>query len=408
MKSILIKHVLLDGRKTNILIQGNRFANLSAPSDTEADKVIEAEGKAVLPPFYNTHTHAAMVLLRGYAEDMNLQTWLEKYIWPREDSLTAEDIKLGSRLACLEMIKSGTVFFSDMYFDIEGTIDVVDKMGMRASIGVTFMDSHSKGMRDAKKSLIREWKDIDGGRITLSAAPHAIYTVSGDNFRSAANCAREKGMKIITHLCETATEVENCIKAHGCTPVEYLDKLGILSDDVIAAHCVHLTENDIRILSERGVYVSHCPASNMKLSSGRFNYEKSGLLKMTLGTDGASSNNNLDMREEMKLATFYAKSNGSPENLPAEEVFRWATRNGAQAFGIDAGVIAEGKLADCILINLDDPKMIPLFNLTANWVYSADSSVIDTVICNGRVIMENRHVDGEEEIIQAVKSRWKI
>ncbi|MCQ2158923.1 MAG: amidohydrolase family protein, partial [Bacteroidales bacterium] len=213
---------------------------------------------------------------------------------------------------------------------------------------------------------------------------------------------------IITHLCETKTEVDDCLKAHGCTPVEYLDSLGILGDDVIAAHCVHLTDNDIRILSERGVYVAHCPASNMKLGSGRFNYEKSGELKMTLGTDGASSNNNLDMREEMKLAAFYAKSSGNPETLPASEVLKWATYNGAKAFGIDAGEIAEGKLADCILVNLDDPKMVPCFNLTANWVYSADSSMIDTVICNGKVIMEHRHVPGEEDIIEAVKSRWKV
>ena len=408
MKTLLIKNVLLDGSKTNILIQDNIFANLNAPSDATADTVIEAEGKAILPPFYNTHTHAAMTLLRGYAEDMNLDKWLHDYIWPREDKLTAEDIRLGSQLACLEMIKSGTVFFTDMYFDIEGTIDVVDKMGMRAAIGVTFMDYHPKGVRDAKKSLIRNWEDIDGGRITLVAAPHAIYTVNGENFKCAVRCAREKGLRIITHLSETESEVQDCIKANGMSPVEYLDSLGVLGPDLVAAHCVHISDKDIDILRERGVNLSHCPASNMKLGSGRFPYEKVGGLNVTLGTDGASSNNNLDMREEMKLAAFYAKSLGNTELLSAKEVFDWATVNGAKAFGIDAGVIAKGKLADCILVRLDDPKMTPCYNIIANWVYSADSSLVDTVICNGKIIMQDRHVPGEEEILEAVNSKWKI
>jgi len=407
MASILIKNVLLDGKNTNILIEENRFSSLSAPADAVADKVIDATGKAILPPFYNTHTHAAMSLLRGYADDMPLFKWLSEYIWPYEDTLTSEDIYLGSRLAILEMIKSGTVFFNDMYWDLPQTIKAIDEMGVRACLGVTFLNNHPQVMREEKVAYMREFKDPTGGRVSIAAAPHAIYTADEGQLRLASTTARELGLKIHIHLSETAKEVEDCIKEHGTTPVRYLDSIGFLGPDVIAAHVVHVDDEELAILKDRGVTIAHCPCSNMKLGSGIFRYDaviKSGV-KVTLATDGDSSNNNLDMREEMKFAALLAKSSGNPELLPAGDVLGWATVNGAQAFGIDAGRIAEGALADALLVDLNTPKMAPCHNLVSNWVYAADSSAIDTVICDGRVIMEGHHVPGEEEILEAVARR---
>lgn len=391
MKTLLIKNVLLKDRKTDILVADGRFKSLCAPEGTRADETLDAEGTAILPPFYNTHTHAAMSLLRGYADDMPLQKWLQDYIWPYENKMTAQDIREGSRLAVREMIRTGTVFFSDMYFEIDQTIAVVQEFGIRAAIGVTFVDSHSKSQQADKLDMLRQWVDPSGGLITLTVAPHAIYTVSPDLLVKCADTARSLGLKLHIHLSETRQEVEDCLRAHGTTPVRYLDSLGFLGPDVIAAHVVHVDEEEAAILASRGVTIAHCPCSNMKLASGIFPYKllhEAGC-RITLGTDGDSSNNNLDMREEMKFAALLAKvSSGDPEVLPAAEALEMATRSGAEAFGLDAGVIREGALADALLVRLDDPRMQPCHNLVSNWVYAAGSSCIDCVICNGRIVMK--------------------
>lgn len=399
--NLLIKNVLLGTGRTNILIEDGRFSKIGVPSDFSATEVIDAEGLAILPAFYNTHNHAAMSLLRGYADDMPLQKWLQEYIWPYEDKLTADDIERGSELALREMISGGSVFFNDMYFEIERTIGLVDRMGTRACIGITVMENHSLAVEDQKRDFVDHFVDPTGGRIQLAIAPHAIYTVGREKLIRSAEWARNKGLKLHIHLSETAGEVESCLKEHGMTPVRYLDSIGFLGNDVVAAHCVHIDEEEWDILAERGVTVSHCPCSNMKLGSGRFPYElaiRSGA-RITLGTDGCSSNNNLDMREEMKFASLLAKcvsvssdgtmsNTGDPTLLPAETVMEWATVNGARAFGIDAGEIAEGKVADCILVDLGAERMNPCHNLVSNWVYSASSDCVRTVICDGKIIMK--------------------
>ena len=387
-RTILLRNVSHEGRVCSILISDGRFADLDAPSDTPADKTVEAEGMAILPALYNTHNHAAMTLLRGYADDMPLEQWLQDYVWPFEDKLGPEDIRRGSDIAVKEMLSSGSVFFSDMYFDIEETIKAVHESGMRAAIGITVMENHSKSVEEQKMQFVRDWKDPSGGRIQLVMAPHSVYTVGPDKLRRSAAFARKNGLRLHIHLSETRTEVENCIRDHGTTPVRYLDSLGFLGPDVIAAHCVHVDAEEWKILAERGVTVSHCPCSNMKLGSGRFPYElalESGC-RLTLGTDGASSNSNLDLREEMKFAALLAKVNGDPALLPAAEIFRWATVNGAEAFGIDAGEIARGKLADAVLVDLGQSRMQPCHNLISNYVYSADSSVVRCVLCDGQII----------------------
>ena len=387
-QSILLKAVLLGPKRCNILVRDGRFADLDAPEETPADKVIDAEGMAILPALYNTHNHAAMTLMRGYADDMPLEQWLQEYVWPFEDKLTAADIRRGSDIAVREMAASGSVFFSDMYFEIEETIKAVEESGMRAAIGITVMENHSKSLEEQKMQFVLDWKDPTGGRIQLVMAPHSVYTVGPDKLKRSATFARANGLRLHIHVAETRTEVENCIRDHGTTPVRYLDSLGFLGPDVIAAHCVHVDAEEWKILAARGVTVAHCPCSNMKLGSGRFPYElaiDSGC-RITIGTDGVSSNNNLDMREEMKFAALLAKVNGDPSLLPASEVFRWATRNGAEAFGIDAGEVAVGKLADAILVDLGRSSMQPCHNLISNYVYSADSSVVRCVLCDGQII----------------------
>ena len=204
---ILIKNVLLNNRKVNILVRNGRFECLDAAPGTVAEKELDADGCAVLPAFYNTHTHAAMTLLRGYGDDNPLNVWLQEYVWPYEDKLTAEDIRRGSEMACREMISTGTVFFNDMYFDIDGTMDEVDKAGMRASIGITIMDNHSKAVSDEKARIIRDWKDR--GNLTLAVAPHAIYTVGRERLIASARLARENGRKLhisqkLPRRCKTA------------------------------------------------------------------------------------------------------------------------------------------------------------------------------------------------------------
>jgi len=386
MNTILLKNVILDNRKTSVLIEGNQIKATDAPATLPADTVIDAEGLAILPAFYNMHTHAAMNLLRGYADDMPLMKWLTEYIWPYEAKLTPEDIRKGSKIAIDEMISTGSVFFNDMYFEVEQTIDEVNKAGTRAAIGITVMENHSKAVEEEKWSFVRNWQDPTGGRIQLVIAPHAIYTVGPEKLKRSAAFARDNGLKLHIHVSETKTEVEDCIKQHGMTPVRYLDSIGFLGPDVIAAHCVWLDKEEWDIMAERGVTVAHNPCSNMKLGSGRFPYElaiASGA-RITIGTDGSSSNNNLDMREECKFAALLAKVEGDPTLLPASEALKWATLNGAEAFGVNGGIIAPGKVADFILLDLNTPKMQPCFNVVSNWVYAADSSAIHSVWCDGQ------------------------
>ncbi len=414
MNSVLLKSVLHRNEKSDILIRGNRFEKIAPHIDApERTRILDCSGKAILPPFYNGHTHAAMTLLRGYADDLPLFDWLSEWIWPMEAHLTPEDIYHGSRLAILEMIKSGTVFFADMYWHREETIRAAEEMGIRATIGVTFADSLMSADAFEKNIHYLRQTRIHSERIRLAVMPHAIYTVGAENFKRLFALAEELGLIFHTHLSETEKEVADCLQKYGQTPVKFLDSLGVLSPETILAHGVHLTAEDIEIIRERGVTVVHNPASNMKLSSGVLNLPeliRSGV-KLALGTDGASSSNSLDMREAMKLAAFLAKLHYGSDRVSSETVFEIATHGGAGAYGIDAGRIEEGKLADALLLNLSNERLIPNHNLIPNWVYAAGSEAIDSVICDGKFLMENRVVEGEAEIIAsaqvAAEGLWK-
>jgi len=409
MSKIVLKSVMFQGKIRDILISGKRFAKVERPlnaKDLDKAEIIDCSGLAILPPFYNGHCHAAMTLLRGFADDMPLQEWLQNHIWPFEGKMTPKDIEIGSRLAVLEMIKSGTVFFADMYWHREQTMKVVKEMGIRATIGVTFAQGlMSDEAIENNFKFIRDHR-FESERVALAVMPHSPYMVGEALFKRCAKVAREEEMILHTHLAETKKEVADCKKQYGCTPVELMDRYTVLGGNFVAAHCVHMNDEDMTLMADSSSAAILNPCSNLKLSSGIPKIPKmleSGML-VGIGTDGASSNNNLDMHEEMKLTSLLTKVSSGAEKLPAEEVLKMATSNVAIAYGVPAGVIAEGFLADALLVDLKNERLNPCHNLVSNWVYAADSSSIHSVICNGKFVMKNRHVDGEEDIVREAEA----
>lgn len=410
---VLIKNVMLGGALTDVLIEGNRFKSIDVGLAADDAQVLDGSGKAIVPSFVNGHTHASMTLLRGYADDLELHDWLTNYIWPLEAKMTEEDIYHGARLACLEMIKSGTTCFNDMYWHYHGTARAVEESGIRAVLSSVFIDFNDPD-RAAKEqetaTRLREESQCYSDRIRFALGPHAIYTVSKESLLWAKSFAREHGLKIHIHLSETDKEVQDCIEAHGVRPVEWLNQIGFLGPELIAAHVIHVNDDEIALLAEHDVKVVHNPVSNMKLVSGRFPYRriKEAGIDIALGTDGCSSNNNLCMFDEMKTAALHAKlTHGDPTVMPAEEVYAMATDLGANALGLDCGKVAEGMLADCLLVDLANPRLAPGYQLVDDLVYSADSSCVDTVICDGKILMQNGVVDGEEEIVAEARAYAK-
>lgn len=405
MRKILLKDVILAGKKTDILITGDRISGIGNFREELPEKTVECHGKkAVFPAFYNHHAHMAMTLMRGAADDHELFRWLNEVIWPAEKNLTEEAVYWGTRLGILEMIRSGCVYFNDMYWCQLGAVKAIEDSGVRGCIGLLNLSNGGENDPRLHNRQLWERREDLGERITLSLAPHAIYTVPEEELKKTAEDSQKYSLPIHIHASETLREVEECRKAHnGLTPIAYLDKLGLLHEKTFLAHAIHLTDEDFAIVKEKRCILVHMPISNMKLASGAFRMDKAlkSSCRIALGTDGASSNNNLSMLEEMKFAALLAKhSSGDPELLKAEEIFHIATGEGAGFAGVDAGKIAEGKKADLFLADLESPLLTPGYNLISDLVYSADTSVIDTVFCNGKILMENRIIPGEEEIIQ--------
>ena len=378
-------------------------AGLSFP----ADKILDGSRKAVIPGFVNAHTHAAMTLFRGFGDDMPLMPWLEQKIWPNEAKMTREDVYWGAKLACLEMIKSGTTTFFDMYQRPRVTADVTEEMGLRGIIaGVCFDGFDKEEAEKCKRHNERLIQDVDNysKRVRFSIGPHAIYTVSGELLKWAHQFAMEHQIPIHLHLAETEGEVKDSLDRFGLTPVRYLYELGVLSPRLIIAHGIYIDDDELRMLADHEVKVVHNPASNMKLASGmHFKFKEMRQLGITvgLGTDGCSSSNNLDMIEAMKLASLLGKAwRKDPEALTANEMLQAATAEGAVMFGLKAGQIKEGYLADLCLIDLNTPAFTPNFNFVSNLVYAANGSCVDTVICDGKILMENKKVPGEDEIME--------
>ncbi len=410
--SILIAGVLLNGKTVDIFISADgKIEDLSENTRTvhrsDAEFIIDASGKIALPGLVNTHTHAAMTLLRGYADDMHLHEWLTEKIWPLEAHLTGEDVYWGTKLACLEMIKSGTVAFNDMYFFMEDAARAVDETGMKAVLSHGFIDFGNEEKRDSEiastKKLISYIKSMNNPRIKGAVGPHAPYTVSKDALEWCSAYSEEEDIKLHIHLSETEKEVNDCINEHAMRPAELLDKCNCLSSRTIAAHCCWLDEKECRILGKKGVHVSHNPASNMKLAVNRampYQWLKDAGANVTLGTDGCSSNNNLDLSEEMKTAALLQKFYWNSDTLlPAGETLAMATSAGKKALGFGNGRIEQGEAADIILIDRNCACMTPLHNPVSNVVYSCNGNAVNTVICDGRVLMSEREVPGEEEIL---------
>ena len=407
MSGILLKEVRLEGKVCDVLIEGRRFSRIAEHIAAPDAQRIECGGKlAIVPPFQNMHSHLAMTLLRGYADDLELFEWLEKHIWPAEAKLSQDDVYWGTRLALLEMIRSGSVFVNDMYWHQGATLRAVEEMGLRAAIGFMYICVPGGGVLESNRQAneeLREQAQNRSARISLTHAPHAIYTVNEKTLLEIGEKARAEDAVLHIHAAETLREVRQCQAEHGKSPVAYLHGLGLLGPKTVLAHCTHLSDEDIGLISDSGSTIAHNPVSNMKLCSGLFRFQDAlqAGCRIGIGTDGCASNNNLSMLDEMKFAALSAKvQSGNPEAGKAEEVFRAATQAACQCFDIDAGEIAVGKLADAVLLRLQEPSMLGDYNLRANLVYSADSRVVDTTICDGKILMLHGEIPGEEEILE--------
>ena len=403
---ILIKDVLLDGGKRDIFVDDGLITEISACCSRQAEKVIDGRGKAALPSLINGHTHAAMTLFRGYADDMPLKSWLEDKIWVLESKLTEEDVYLGSKLACLEMIKNGVTVFNDMYWHWEATARAVADMRIRGFISAVFIDmfDENKGREQIARNLeLYELSKKYEPYVTFTFGPHALYTVSRESLEWMRGFSKEKDILIHMHLAETIDESHFAQEKYGMTPVEFLNSIGLFSERYIGCHGCMLDDGDTNILREHNARLVHVPVSNLKLSVGRvfphFLMQESGI-PYCFGTDGCASNNHLDVLETMKFASLLAKFfTHNPTMLPARKTFDMATRTAADIFRLGNWSIAEGNSPDIILVDLRRPEFVPNFDIYSDMVYAANGSAVDTVICMGEVVMENRAVPGEDEIM---------
>lgn len=409
---ILLKDVILNNQSVNIKIDNSRISEISYdPIEIENGcyQTIDGQNKlAVFPPFYNGHTHCAMSILKGYADDLELMDWLENHIWPAESLLTKEDVYAASRLAILEMIKSGTVFFNDMYWFQTETLKACEELKIRAEIGLLYICDENGNVLERNIQSSQELLDMaksSSSRISISCAPHGVYTVSDKVLAAIAQEAQTFNRRIHIHASETAYEVETCKKRTGASPIIHLKNLGLLTSNTILAHAVHLDDEDRLAIAQAQSTIVHNPVSNLKLVNGLFDFEKNikSNCKVILGTDGNASNNNLSFFDEMKSAALMAKLVAqNPKAGNVNDIFNAATVKSANAFGIDAG-IEVGKVADLMLISLDNPIMQANHNTISNLVYAADSSVVDTLICDGNILMLHRVVPQEEEILYYAK-----
>jgi 5-methylthioadenosine/S-adenosylhomocysteine deaminase len=363
---------------------------------------IDARGQVVLPGLINTHTHAPMVLYRGLADDLALMDWLNRYIFPAEKAtVSPEFVRIGTRLAALEMIQSGTTTFADMYYFEDDIADVTREAGLRAVLGQSVIqfpvaDAATPALALARaETFLERW--MADPLITPAVAPHAPYTLDGPTLQAARALANRYRAPLLIHLAETRDEGAIVLKAHGTTPARYLDGLGVWNGRSLAAHAVWLDDADLAILRERGVGLAHNPESNMKLASGVAAVPRwiAGGLRAGLGTDGAASNNDLDMFEAMRAAALLQKvSTGDPTALPARQALELATRRGAEALGLGdrIGSLEAGKQADVITVAMDGARQTPLFNAMSHLVYVTRGSDVRTSIVAGQVLMADGRV----------------
>jgi len=406
-----------------VVVSENKIVAVGRQSDLEdkykADEVIDAGNSIIMPGLINTHTHAAMVYFRGLADDLPLGEWLENYIWPAEAKYVKKDfVKKASQLACLEMIKSGTTCFNDMYFFEEEIASVSEEAGIRAIIGETITNFSNPSCKTSAETLNKTIELVNNYKnnelIKVVFAPHSVYVCSKESLIKSNKLAKEKNIFLHIHVSETKQEVEDCKKEHGKSPVEYLDEIGFLDKNVIAAHSVWLDKNDLEIYKKRNVKVSHNPISNMKLASGIMSAAEmiDNNIIVGLGTDGAASNNTLDLFSDIRTCALLHKVNKlEPTATNACQVINMATINGARALGLEKeiGSLEKGKQADIITVNLNKPHLIPVYNPYSHLAYCVNGEDINDVIINGKVVMCNRQVKTiDEEKVIAEAGQFKI
>ncbi|MFN2595786.1 MAG: amidohydrolase family protein [Pyrinomonadaceae bacterium] len=413
------RRVIEDGA---VAVRGGRVVAVGKSADVErnfrAREVIDAGGRIVLPGLVNGHTHVPMTLFRGLADDLDLNEWLTKYIFPAEaKNVTEEFVRAGARLGLAEMIRGGTTTYCDMYYFEDAIADETKRAGVRGVLGETVIDfpvadnkTHEQAMAYAEK-FVAKWKN--DSLITPAIAPHVPYTVSEDHLRDVAAFSKRTNAPVVIHVAETRKEVEDIKRDHGASPFDYLARIGFLSDKVIAAHGVFASDEEIAVIKRLGVGVVHNPQSNMKLASGVApvpQYLRADVA-LGLGTDGAASNNDLSMWEEMDTAAKLHKvSTGDPKVVTALEAVEMATIRGARALHLEreTGSIEEGKRADLIVVDMDDLNQIPAYNVYSQLVYATKASDVRTVIVEGRVLMRDRKLlTLDEEAIKRDARRWR-
>ncbi|MEN8264051.1 MAG: amidohydrolase family protein [Nitrospirota bacterium] len=384
-----------------------------------SETILEGKNRVIFPGLINTHTHAAMVYFRGLADDLPLHEWLEKHIWPAEGKwMSSEFVDDAVKLAILEMLKAGVTTYADQYFYQNVSAKNLERFGMRGALGAGVIDFPFAGYAPTvddyfvnAENLINDWKDSD--LVFPCIAPHATYTCSPENYKRANEISEKYNVPIHTHLAETQFEVSEVQKRYGKTPVEHLDSIGLLTERFFAAHCVWLTDSEIELLAKRKVGVSHCVESNLKLASGFAPVVKmlNAGVKVALGTDGAASNNDLSILGEMSTAAKVQKAvTGDPTVLDSKTALLMATRNGAEILGLGdiTGSIRPGKKADLVIAAIDKPHLTPIYDVYSHITYSMRSSDIETVMINGKIIIENRNlVTADEAEILAKAVEWQ-
>lgn len=398
-KREIIENGAIGITKGSIEIMGTRGV---VTRNVRAKRTIYATGKVIIPGLINTHTHVPMVLFRGISDDLDLNDWLTKYIFPAEAKNVDEAfVRAGTRLGLAEMIRGGTTTYCDMYYFEDAIADESKKAGVRGVLGETIIDfpvadnkTNAEAMAYTER-FIKKWQNDP--LIVPAAAPHAPYTVSTEHLKAIKEQSDRLGSPIVTHIAETKKERDDIRDQKGMTPVKYLDSIGFLSDRVIAAHSIWLTPEEIMIYKNRGVGAAHCPQSNMKLASGVASIPAmlQADIAVGLGTDGAASNNDLNMWEEMDTAAKLHKlMSGDPKTLPAEQAFEMATIRGARALHLEnlIGSIEAGKRADIAIVDFDSLNQTPFYNIYSHLVYATKAADVRTVIINGRVVMLDRRL----------------
>ncbi len=411
--------------KGAIAVRGSKIAGVDDEQEIRkqfsSPKTISGAGRVAFPGLVNTHTHAAMVYFRGLADDLPLQIWLENHIWPAEDRwLSPAFVGDAIELACLEMLTAGVTVYNDMYFFGDAIARSTKKLGMRAVVGAGILDFPSKSANTTEEyfsnaeEFIKTW--VGDELIVPNIAPHAPYTCSPESMLRAKKIAERYNVPLHVHLSETQWEVGEVEKRYGRTPVALLDSIGFLDERVLAAHCVWLTDAEVEILAGKKVGVSHCIESNLKLASGVAPVIKmlQAGVNVTFGTDGAASNNDLDILSEMSTAAKVHKAvSGDPTALDAKQAMLMATRRGAEALGLGGmtGSLEAGKAADIVLAGLNRPHLMPLYDMYSHMVYSMNSSDIETVLVNGKIVIEDRMLmtaDAAEIMAKAVQWGGRI